>query len=88
MKNYSAMAVLPRLIIVKDKASKSLIEHERMHQAQMIYCGGVLRFWSLYFLFYLIGLVKYMPILFTDGVGVWHRKAYRMSRLEIEARNT
>ena len=81
------MAVFPKLIIVKDKISKNLIKHETMHQVQMIYCGGVLQFWLLYWLYYMIGLVKYSPVIFTKGLGAWHRTAYRMSRFEVEARN-
>lgn len=77
IKNYTGIAVFPKLIIVKDKAYKSLIEHERMHQVQMIYVGGLSSFWLLYLANYLIGLVKFKGN---------HGRAYRYSWLEVEAR--
>ena len=78
--------MFPKLIIVKDKAYKSLIEHERMHQVQMIYCGGVLYFWLLYLAFYLIGLVKYIK--YFPSLSKIHWAAYRMSAFEVEAKKS
>ena len=76
-RNYTGISVTQNLIICKDKAYKSLIEHEKMHQVQMIYLGGLLYFWSLYLGNYLIGLVKFKGN---------HQRAYRYSWLEVEAR--
>jgi len=87
MKNYSAMAVTKNIIICKDGITKYLIKHEKYgHQFQMIIVGGTVRFWLLYLLFYMIGLVRYSPTLFTSGLGAWHRKAYRLSIFEVKAR--
>ena len=77
MRNYTGMAVTSNLIICKGEAYEGLIRHEKVHQAQMIRCGGLLFFWLLYLWYYSTGLVKYRN----------HWKAYRNNPLEVEARN-
>ena len=78
MKDYVGMAVTPNLIIFrasKDNVSQRLINHEKIHQSQMIQ-HGLLIFWFWYIVQYLWGLIRYGN----------HDKAYRNISYEIKAR--
>ena len=78
MKDYIGMAVTPNLIIFsksKDEVSQRSINHEKIHQSQMIQ-HGLLIFWLWYGTQYLYGLIKYRS----------HWKAYRNISYEIKAR--
>ena len=78
MKKYMGMAVTPNLIIFsrsKDEVSQRLINHEKIHQSQMIQ-HGLLVFWLWYVAQYLYGLIKYRN----------HWNAYRHISYEVKAR--
>jgi len=76
-RNFTGIAVTQDLIICRGLAYDRLIKHEKVHQMQMIRCGGLFYFWLLYLWYYLGGLVKYRS----------HWKAYRNNKFEVEARN-
>lgn len=80
----NGITIIPFIFVVKDKISKRLLNHEKIHTIQQIEML-IIPFYILYFIFYVVNLFKYRKGTEPHERAKVKRKAYMNIPFEKEA---